>query len=77
MSNHNSGSGTEESRTQLYERTHAEATITVHNSKAKPFDPPAKPALMEITLSKYSSEILMESHRFGRCKYYATITLPA
>src|SRR5947199_6622427 len=52
MSNHNSNPGTEESRTQLHQRTHAEAKITVHNSEAKPFDPPAKPALMEITLSE-------------------------
>jgi hypothetical protein len=33
-------------------RAHAEATITVQGSEAKPFDQTARPALMELRISE-------------------------
>lgn len=43
---------TRQSQSKPHTRAHAEATITVHDSEAKPFDQTAGPALMEIRLSE-------------------------
>lgn len=43
-------------------RTHAEATIVVHNSEATPYDQTAGPALMELHLSEtFTGDIAGES----------------
>jgi hypothetical protein len=43
-------------------RTHAEATITVHSSEAKPYDQTVSPALMEIHLNEtFTGDINGES----------------
>ena len=77
MNDHESIDAIRQPQTDPRTRARAEAKISVQRSEAKPYDQTASAALMEIHLSETSPAILMANRRFGLCRSYATINLPA
>ncbi|SPE24971.1 exported hypothetical protein [Candidatus Sulfotelmatomonas gaucii] len=52
MNNHESIQAVGHSQASSHQRAHAEATVTVQNSQAEPFDQSAEPALNEVHLTE-------------------------